>query len=424
MPTSGDCDDSAAAINPDGDDANCNGIDENCDGITDGDYATPETSCGVGACAATGEAQCVVASVVDTCVPGTPSSRDAATVSMMTATALLIMVSQPSRPAAVLEPARQRAARPAQGGVLVDSCTPGTPTSDANCDGIDDDCDGTADDGYVSQSNSCGIGACAATGSTSCVGGSVADSCTPGTPGIEICGNGIDEDCNGSDATCLVWYRDADADTYGDAAVTSSAATQPTGYVANSTDCDDTNANVKPGAVENSSNGIDDNCNGVTDEAGTLTDLLGRWTIVKDNGTVYVANITTICNSGQTCLGSSVSAMWPGGRAMGAREGDGKLVQFGIFDSAPNEWAYFEGTSFSIGSGIKKTDMFPCSFAEVAVTVLGDSYHIASGVKGQIFYQDLDGDTYGNAAVSSYACTGTPAGYVVTAGDCDDSKRQ
>ena len=29
----------------------------------------------------------------------------------------------------------------------------------------------------------------------------------------------------------------------------------------------------------------------MTDEAGTLTDLLGRWTIVKDNGTVYVANI-------------------------------------------------------------------------------------------------------------------------------------
>ena len=246
-----------------------------------------------------------------------------------------------------------------------DSCTPGTPTSDANCDSIDDDCDGTADDGYVSQPTTCGVGACASTGSTSCVSGSVVDSCTPGTPGTETCTMASMMTVTATDEGCWNYYADADADTYGDAAVTSSAVPQPTGYVANSTDCDDTNANVKPGAAENSSNGIDDNCNGVTDEAGTLTDLLGRWTIMKDNGTVYVVNINTICNSGQTCLGSSVSAMWPGGRAMGAREGDGKLVQFGIFASAPNEWAYFEGTSFSIGSGIKKTHMFPCSFTQV-----------------------------------------------------------
>ena len=153
-----------------------------------------------------------------------------------------------------------------------------------------------------------------------------------------------------------------------------------------------------------------------------LADFLGRWTINKDNGTVYVVNINTICNSGQICLGSAVSAMWPVGRAMGAREGDGKLVQFGIFASAPNEWAYFEGTSFTQASGILQTDMTPCGFAEVRGPVLGDSFHIASGVKGTIYYQDADSDTYGNAAVTSYSCISMqPSGYLTNSTDCNDS---
>ncbi len=83
-------------------------------------------------------------------------------------------------------------------------CTPiGT---DDNCDGIDDDCDGSVDEDYVSQSTSCGVGACGATGSTSCVAGTVQDSCSPGSPAADdsTC-DGIDDDCDGSvdeDGTC------------------------------------------------------------------------------------------------------------------------------------------------------------------------------------------------------------------------------
>ena len=51
-----------------------------------------------------------------------------------------------------------------------------------NCNGIDDDCNGTNDEDYISVATSCGIGACASTGATSCVNGGVQDSCTPGTP--------------------------------------------------------------------------------------------------------------------------------------------------------------------------------------------------------------------------------------------------
>jgi 2',3'-cyclic-nucleotide 2'-phosphodiesterase (5'-nucleotidase family) len=68
------------------------------------------------------------------------------------------------------------------------SCTPGTPTAET-CNGIDDDCNGVIDNGVPLAT--CGVGACARTGSTCSPA-----SCTPGAPTAETC-NGIDDDCNG-----------------------------------------------------------------------------------------------------------------------------------------------------------------------------------------------------------------------------------
>ena len=61
------------------------------------------------------------------------------------------------------------------------------------CDGVDNDCDGFVDEGLGTIS--CGVGQCQNT-VPACVGGSP-QTCTPGTPGPEICGSGIDEDCDG-----------------------------------------------------------------------------------------------------------------------------------------------------------------------------------------------------------------------------------
>jgi hypothetical protein len=58
------------------------------------------------------------------------------------------------------------------------TCTP-IDTDDVTCDGIDDDCAGGIDDGFPVTPTTCGSGACQTTGSTSCVNGSVVDSCTP-----------------------------------------------------------------------------------------------------------------------------------------------------------------------------------------------------------------------------------------------------
>ena len=49
-------------------------------------------------------------------------------------------------------------------------CTP-TSTTDTTCDGLDDNCNGQKDEGYVSQATACGLGACARSGTKTCVNG-------------------------------------------------------------------------------------------------------------------------------------------------------------------------------------------------------------------------------------------------------------
>jgi hypothetical protein len=82
-----------------------------------------------------------------------------------------------------------------------DKCTPGGCQhlfEDSTCNGVSDDCDAQIDEDYQSVPTTCGLGACASNGATSCVSGGVVDSCTPGTPAPSdnTC-NGIDDDCNG-----------------------------------------------------------------------------------------------------------------------------------------------------------------------------------------------------------------------------------
>ena len=129
---------------PAADDTLCNALDDDCDGQTDEDFVSTPTACGVGACAAAGATSCVAGSVIDSCSAGVPA------------------------------------------------------TDDTTCDGIDDDCNGLTDEDFVSTPTACGVGACAAAGATSCVAGSVIDSCSAGSPAADdtTC-DGIDDDCDG-----------------------------------------------------------------------------------------------------------------------------------------------------------------------------------------------------------------------------------
>ncbi|MFH1467320.1 MAG: MopE-related protein [Pseudomonadota bacterium] len=162
------------------------------------------------------------------------------------------------------------------------------PGADEWCDGVDTDCDGTPDEEdaldaatWYADADGDGHGD-AATTTTACYppSGFVADDsdCDDALAAVnpaatEAC-DGRDDDCDGAvDETGATgeatWCADTDGDGYGDVFTTIASCTQPTGFVADATDCDDALAAVNPAASE-ACNDRDDDCDGATDEAGAI----------------------------------------------------------------------------------------------------------------------------------------------------------
>jgi hypothetical protein len=69
--------------------------------------------------------------------------------------------------------------------------------ADAQCDNVDDNCNGLNDEEFVDHDTTCGVGACASTGFAHCEFGIFSDTCAPGAPSTETC-NGIDDNCDGT----------------------------------------------------------------------------------------------------------------------------------------------------------------------------------------------------------------------------------
>ncbi len=78
--------------------------------------------------------------------------------------------------------------------------------------------------------------------------------------------DGADNNCDGIIDNKSTWFADTDADGYGDPASTTLSNPQPDGYVANDTDCNDEDPDIKPGVYEVADDAIDNNCNGAVDE--------------------------------------------------------------------------------------------------------------------------------------------------------------
>ena len=97
-------------------------------------------------------------------------------------------------------------------------------------------------------------------------------------PGAEEICDGIDNNCDGSldEGTLEIFYEDADSDGFGNVEVSLEACTAPEGYAPNGNDCDDTDEYSYPSAPEICDE-RDNDCDEIIDE-----ELIEFWFIDED----------------------------------------------------------------------------------------------------------------------------------------------
>lgn len=111
---------------------------------------------------------------------------------------------------------------------------------------------------------------------------------------MEICNN-LDDDCNtlvDEGIDYFVYYQDMDGDLFGNINIDSIWCTSITGYVFDSTDCDDTNDLIYPGAPE-LLNGLDDDCDQIIDEGLSVSDSPQNIISVYPNPTEAIITISS-----------------------------------------------------------------------------------------------------------------------------------
>ncbi len=232
-----DCDDTRADVSP-GVAEQCDGVDNNCDGFIDEATAVDSSSW-----------------YVDADADGFGDTDSG--------------ISACSGPEGYI----------ADGGDCDDTSVAVNPDAAELCDGVDNNCDGTIDEGEALDSLawyadvdadtygdavtlvlSCEMPEGFVADNTDCD-----DSRDDRSPAAsEVCDE-VDNDCDGEvdEGSLLTFYADSDGDGHGDAAVSLTACTAPADYVADDADCDDSDPTVSPTGVEVPYDGIDQDCDGV-----------------------------------------------------------------------------------------------------------------------------------------------------------------
>ncbi len=422
-----DCDDSDAAVHPGGTEL-CNGVDDDCDGTVDEDEAADAS-----------------AWYADT--DGDGYGDAGSTESACTAPSGYV----------------------ADSNDCDDSDAAVHPAAAEACNGVDDDCDGSVDEDDAADAatwyqdlDADGYGdAAASTVACDAPSGYVADAsdCDDSDGAVnpastELC-DGVDNDCDGSvdeddAADAATWYADADSDGYGDAAASTVACHPPSGYLADTTDCDDGDAAVHPAASE-LCNGMDDDCDGAVDE-DSATDAATWYADADGDGYGDAASSTAACSqpSGHvadaTDCDDGEAAIHPAATEVcneldddcdGAVDDDDASLDPGTgstwyTDADADGWgdagSTIEACSQPSGTVADATD---CDDDDAAVHPAADeacngvdddcdgAVDEDSAVDADTWYLDADGDGYGDASDSVIGC-GAPSGYVADATDCDD----
>lgn len=198
----------------------------------------------------------------------------------------------------------------------------------------------------------------------------------------EYC-DGIDTNCNGvldDDIAldALTWYEDSDGDGFGDIRVSQLGCNQPSGFVSDSTDCDDQLDRVYPGADEYC-NTIDDDCDLLIDEDDAIDVLL--WFQDTDSD-----------GQGNSLFTASACTA-PSGYVSNSDDCD---------DSLSN--VYLGADEY-------------CNFIDDNCNGTVDE---AQALDASLWYADSDFDGFGNSASTSLACFQPPS-FVSDNTDCDDS---
>lgn len=324
------------------------------------------------------------------------------------------------------------------------------------CNNVDDDCDGLVDDSdsgilgqatWYADTDSDGYGdilssMLACTQPSGYV--SNGDDCDDEDSGIypgasEVC-NGLDDDCNGviDDGVQNTYYQDADGDSFGNPLVTILACSAPNGYVIYAEDCDDTNADIYPGATEQC-NGMDDDCNGYIDENVLLTFYadadndgygdLSNTLLACTPPPGYVFNATDcddanpeihpgaveICNqSDDDCDGIVDDGVQTTFFADADADGYGDAGNIILACVAPSGFVIND-----LDCNDQNASIYPGAPESCNLTDDNCNGLIDEGVELS-FYRDMDGDGFGDPDDEILACT-APSGYVSNAGDCDDT---
>ena len=172
-----------------------------------------------------------------------------------------------------------------------------------------------------------------------------------------------------------VFYADADGDGFGNIDMDSIACNTPMGFVADSSDCDDTNNLIFPTATD-ICNAIDDNCNGLIDEDATAF----HWFMDTDND-----GYGNVLNDSVSCF----------------------ILSGFVLDSTD-----CDDTNFFINAAATEI----CNSIDDNCNI-----DIDEGLIFYTFFVDADGDGFGNADVYLISCFEEFAGHVLDSSDCNDS---
>ena len=217
--------------------------------------------------------------------------------------------------------------------------------------------------------------------------------CDAPVPMPEVCGDGVDNDCDGTTdgpgaSGCTNYYQDNDGDGFGVGWATQAnclCADPGVGYSKFGNDCDDKSVAIHPGAKE-ACNGVDDNCNGMTDESGGQ----GCTIYFHDlDGDGFGSGDDSAC----ICAGK-VTSEW--------------ILVSGDCNDTPGVGLKFNPSATEICDGVDNN----C-----------DGKTDPAGTSGcKMYYTDADGDGYGVTASGVCLCVANTTTSADALGDCNDGQ--